>query len=375
MEHGGDIYTEGLLKGKKLLDFSSNINPLGVPQSFKDNINEAVESLERYPDVKYRELRKNIKEYLKFSKSYFREQKEDVISSENQVEYIIDEEGIALGNGAAEILDLVISCFKSICIVVPSFIEYELNALKWGCNIQYSYLKENMDYDYDNIKEKMKLVDALIIGNPNNPNGQVIDKEKFKAIVEYCEENNKIIIIDEAFIEFTGKRGFSFLEKIEKYKCIFIVRALTKFYAMPGVRLGYGISSNKKLIESIKSKQNPWNINCFAETAAKYALKDKEYIENSLEWIEEERNFMTDSLGETEIIKEVYQTYSNFILCKLKNVKCYQFYDKCLKHGIAVRKCNNFRGLDEDYIRLAIKDRESNEKIIEVLNQNIFLEE
>lgn len=362
MEHGGDVYTEGLLKGKELLDFSSNINPLGVPSSFKENINEALESMERYPDVEYRNVKKHLKNYIKFSNSYFESQNGSVERS------TIDEGDIVLGNGAAEIIDLAISCFKSICIVVPSFIEYEKNAIKWECSIEYSYLKKDMTFDYKDIALKMKSSEALIIGNPNNPNGNVINKDKFKAIMDYCQKNNKIIIVDEAFIEFTGKNGFSLLKDMEKYDCLFIIKALTKFYAMPGIRMGYGVSKNKELIEKIKEKQNPWNINCFAEMAVKYILKDQQYIEKSLRWIEEESYFMTSHLKKIDFIEKVYATHSNFVLCKLKNIDCHRLYELCLEEGIVIRKCHNFKGLSEEYIRLAIKDRQSNEKIIEVLN-------
>lgn len=367
LEHGGDIYTEGILKGRELLDFSSNINPLGIPKSFRNNIKEALINVERYPDVKYRELKKSLKEYIEFSKNYFvPKHKENIYLSDNEGQ--INEEDIVLGNGAAEIIDLVISCFNKICIPIPSFIEYEKNAVKWGCSIEYSLMKEDMTYNYKDILEKLRESEALVIANPNNPNGMVIDKERFKPILDYCEKNHKVVIIDEAFIEFTGKRGCSFLKELESYNCLFIIKALTKFYAMPGVRMGYGITKNKTLINKIEDKQNPWNINCFAEISAKYVLKDKEYIEKSIDWIEEQRTFMTSKLKEIDFIEKVYITYSNFILCKLKNIDCHKLYDICLQQGIVIRKCDNFKGLNEEYIRLAIKDRQSNEKFLSTLS-------
>lgn len=367
MEHGGDVYTEGILKGRELLDFSSNINPLGIPKSFKEHINEALESMERYPDIKYRELRKSLKEYIKFSESYFISQhKESTYGSYSGLQ--TSEDNIVLGNGAAEIIDLVISCFNKVCIPIPSFIEYEKSAAKWGCSIEYSLMKKDMTYNYEDILEKLKESEALIIANPNNPNGMVLDKEVFKFILDYCEKNCKVVVIDEAFIEFTGKRGFSFLKEVENYSCLFIIRALTKFYAMPGVRFGYGITKNITLINKIQDKQNPWNINCFAELAVKYVLKDKGYIEKSIEWIDKERQFMLCNLEKVSFIEKVYNSYSNFILCKLKNTNCHELYELCLEKEIAIRKCNNFKGLNENYIRLAVKDRKSNERVLEVLN-------
>ncbi len=363
MIHGGDVYTDGLRKGRELIDYSSNINPLGVPSSFIDNISEAVDALTRYPDIKYRDVLKALKGYVGYSEEYF-----------------------VLGNGAAEIIDLVISCHKSVLIVVPSFVEYEINAKKWNCHIEYSYLKESINekgslkqdyaelsYDYEDILNKLTVVEAMILGNPNNPNGGIIDKEEFGEILEYCESNNKVIIIDEAFIEFTGDEQHSFVGELKNYKCLFIIRALTKFFAMPGIRFGYGISSNSALIKNIKEKQNPWNINCFAEVAVCHVLKDSEYIKKSKQWISGERSIFLNSLKNISFIEQVYFTYGNYVLCKLnglatgKTLTSEELYKLCLAKGFVIRKADNFRGLDKQYIRLAIKDRNANEELILML--------
>ena len=359
MIHGGDVYTNGLLKGRELIDYSSNINPLGVPSSFIDNIGEAVIALTRYPDIQYRDVLKSLKEYTDCPEEYF-----------------------VLGNGAAEIIDLVIACHKSLLIVVPSFVEYEIDAKKWGCSIEYSYLKEKINennpvnceydelsYDYEDIINKLQKVEGLILGNPNNPNGNIIDKAKFQKILEYCENNNKVIIIDEAFIEFTGEKQHSFTEEVKNYKCLFIIRALTKFFAMPGIRFGYGISSNSALIKNIKEKQDPWNINCFAEVAACHVLKDNEYIKKSKEWIREERPKFLKSLKNISFIDKVFLTYGNYVLCKLNGLASEKIYKLCLAQGFVIRRADNFRGLDKQYVRFAIKDRNSNEKFTTVLQE------
>lgn len=372
MIHGGDVYTNGLLKGRELIDYSSNINPLGVPSSFIDNISEAVSALTRYPDIQYRGVLKALKEYTNCPEEYF-----------------------VLGNGAAEIIDLVIACHKSLLIVVPSFVEYEIDAKRWNCNIEYSYLKKQshlkdkssdnnllnqeyaeFSYDYEDILNKLQKLQGVILGNPNNPNGNIIDKAKFKKILEYCESNNKVIIIDEAFIEFTGELQHSFVEEVKTYKCLFIIRALTKFFAVPGIRFGYGVSSNRDLLRRIKEKQNPWNINCFAEVAVRYVLKDSTYIEKSKEWIIEERPRFLKTLKNISFIEEVFLSYGNYVLCKLNGLAfakettfmngttSEELYKLCLTDGVLIRKCDNYRGLYGEYIRLAIKDKLSNEKLI-----------
>ncbi len=245
--HGGDIYTEGILKGKELIDFSSNINPLGLPDSFKDNLEEALSWVQVYPDIQYRNLKRNLIDYLSFSLGYFYKEKIEKLN--------IEEENLVLGNGAVEIIDLAISNLNSISILVPSFVEYELCAKKWNVQIDYCNLNEDMTYNYENIKKSLEKTEGIILGNPNNPNGSVIDKEEFIYILDYCEKNNKIVILDEAFIEFTGKDSLSFLNLCERYKCIFIIRALTKFFSMPGIRFGYGISFNNKFLNKIRKNK------------------------------------------------------------------------------------------------------------------------
>ncbi|KHO39859.1 aspartate aminotransferase [Clostridium tetani] len=366
MRHGGDIYTDGILKGRKLIDFSSNINPLGIPKSFTENIQEAIDNLNKYPDIKYRTLKGNIVEYINKSKVLFQRDKKVI---ENGYIEIVDENSIVLGNGAAEIIDLVISTLKRIMIITPSFGEYEENAEKHGCEILYVNSTENMDYDYESILNNLNKVDGIILGNPNNPDGRILKEEEFKPILDYCEKNNKLVIIDEAFIEFVGDMSKSYVEKIKNYKCLFIIRALTKFYAMPGIRFGFGISRDKKVIEEIKSLQNPWNINAFAEVAAKYVLKDKEYIKKSLQWITEEREILLEEIRKLGFIEKAYNSNGNFILCKLKNIDCEQLYDLCLKEDIVIRKCDNYKGLDKSFVRVAIKDRQTNKILIDKLNK------
>lgn len=358
IKHGGDVYTDGFLKGKELIDFSSNINPLGVPTSFIDRINEALQSVTRYPDIKYRELTRCINRYIKKQGNF----KENFLNEDNYI----------LGNGAAEVIDLVVSSLKKILIIVPSFVEYEEDAVKHNCEITYSYLTEDMDYNYEDIYSKLEAVDGLIIANPNNPSGNVINKDKFKNILDYCEENNKTIIIDEAFVEFTGDKNITFVKELEKYNCLFIIRALTKYFAMPGIRFGFGISKNSTLIQALKKKQNPWNINCFAETAAKYVLFDEEYIKASEKWIQDEKSFLPKELEKISFIERVYETHSNYVLCELNGITDEELYNLCLKEDIVIRKASNFRGLDESFVRFAIKDRELNIKLLDVLRNFKF---
>ena len=181
-----------------------------------------------------------------------------------------------------------------------------------------------MDYDYKEIFNNLNKVDGIIVANPNNPDGRtVLKEEEFKTILDYCEQNNKLVIIDEAFIEFLGRYiNKSFVDKIRKYKCLFIIRALTKFYAMPEYDLDLELAKMKKIIEKIKSMQNPWNIKCFAEVAAKYVLKRwRDILRNLLKWITKRKRNLLEEIRKIEFIEKAYDTHGNFILCKLKRYR------------------------------------------------------
>lgn len=352
--HGGDIYTDGILKHREIIDFSSNINPYGISDKVKYNIDKLWESAIRYPDFKYRLLKQSISEYIK---------KYDDIE--------VDYGKILLGNGAMEIIDILISQFNSITIVIPSFIEYEASANKYNKKIVFVELNHNMEYNYKSIKQALINTEALIIGNPNNPSGNIINKNQFEKIIMYCEKENKKVIIDEAFVEFT-KTGTSFVNKTQYYKCLFIIRAFTKFFGMPGARLGYCISSNKKLIEQLSDRQLTWNINCFAEYSAINAFKDEQYIENAKKWIKNEIPYMIKNLNTINFIDKVYNTNCNFILCKLKYINNDVFYNYMLANNILIRKCDNFKGLDSGYIRLAIKARKFNDILLHTIRRKKF---
>lgn len=343
LEHGGDIYSEGKFKGVKLLDFSSNINFLGVPKSFTDNLHKALEDIICYPDLKYREAKQHIKAYLNCG---------------------INGENIILGNGAAEIINLTVGALKTPCIVVPSFSEYETVARRHSEEVSFSYLNEDFSFNYEDMLQKLKYCDGLVIGNPNNPNGGVINNKLFEKIIFYCEEHKKKIIIDEAFIEFSESGAQSFIHMCSSFKCLFIIRAFTKFFAMPGIRLGYGVSTDTNFLQSLFKKQIPWNINTFAEIAVKTVLKDEAYIKGSKTALKDEREYFVNGLQQLEFIEKTYESHTNFLLLKLRTVTGEELFNYCISKGILIRRCRNFRGLDDSFIRLAVKNRENNNKLL-----------
>lgn len=349
--HGGNIYKLQREGKKDILDYSSNINPLGVPESLKKAVSENFSVLTRYPDINYTELRESIGKYNN-----------------------IESENIIAGNGATEVLFLYIKALKpkKVLIAAPTFAEYERAVKNAECEIDFFELKEedNFILNKDEFIQKAKNYNLAVICNPNNPTGKFISKEIIFEINENLKKSGTKLFIDECFIEFISgwKEKTSALFKSEN---IFILRALTKFFALPGLRLGYGICFDKKIIEKINEIREPWSVNGFADLAGKVILNDIEYIKNTEKWILEERKYFTDSLKEIEENKKIkiYATETNFILIKLLEMTSEEFKSRMEEKNILVRNASNFKFLDNSFIRLAIKDREKNKKVIEAVRE------
>ena len=376
--HGGNIYKVFREKNlKEILDYSSNINPYGIPESLKSRIIENLEILERYPDPDYVELREKLAHLNK-----------------------VDMSDIVLGNGATEIIFLFMKVInpKKILIVSPTFGEYERavkateisgdtvslsssngdnkNIENKKIEIEYFELKESDDFKLNigNLKNQLeKKYDLLIICNPNNPTGKFLKLAQTEEILKECNKYDTKLFIDEAFIEFLADgMKESIINTEENKKNLFVTRAFTKFFAIPGLRLGYGMYFDKELEKKISEKKEPWSVNNIAEMAGLTVLDDTEYIEKTLKWIVEEKIYMYEKLNEISGIK-VYETEVNFITGKIDeklfseglNVKVLR--EKMLEQGILIRDASNFKFLDERFFRLAIKDRASNERVIEAM--------
>ena len=377
--HGGNIYKIFREKNiKEILDYSSNINPYGIPESLKKKITENLEVLERYPDPDYVELREKLANLNKVNLS-------DII----------------LGNGATEIIFLFMKVInpKKILIVSPTFGEYERavkateiprDIVSLSCSgdnknienkeieIEYFELKESDDFKLNigNLKNELeKKYDLLIICNPNNPTGKFLKLAQTEEILKECNKYDTKLFIDEAFIEFLADgMKESIINTEENKKNLFVTRAFTKFFAIPGLRLGYGMYFDKELEKKISEKKEPWSVNNIAEMAGLTVLDDTEYIEKTLKWITKEKIYMYEKLNKISGIK-VYETEVNFITGKIDeklfseglNVKILR--EKMLEQGILIRDASNFKFLDERFFRLAIKDRASNDRVIKAMKE------
>ena len=359
--HGGNIYKIFREKNiDKILDYSSNINPYGLPENLKKEIFEKVFVLERYPDPDYIELREKIAE-------------KNNLNIEN----------IIVGNGATEIIFLFMKILspKKVLIVSPTFGEYE-RAIKASTlandslEINYFELKETENFvlNVKNLETELENnYDLLILCNPNNPTGQFLKLKKLEEILKICEQKNTKLFIDEAFVEFVEDwENESIINSKENKENLFVIRAFTKFFAIPGLRLGYGICFNNNLLKKMLEKKEPWSVNNIADLAGKTVLDDENYIQKTKEWIKDQKKYMYENLNKIEGLR-AYKTEVNFILLKIednllkKGLDVKNLRKKMLEKGILIRDASNFIYLNKHYFRLAIKDKLNNEKVIETL--------
>jgi threonine-phosphate decarboxylase len=340
------------IRKEDFLDYSANINPLGLPQNLREILISNLDNLVNYPDTECTELKQDISRYLK-----------------------VDEDRIIVGNGASEVIFLLFEVLrpKKVLIPSPTFAEYSKAAVRCGADIEYFPLKEEDNFipDREDLFSKLQAgVDALFLCNPNNPTSTLLTKSSLLEIIEYSSRRNVFVIIDEAFIELTAEANEnSMAEVLSRFNNLFIIRAFTKLFAIPGLRLGYGLGG----VETVKKMweiKMPWSVNSLACSVGP-VLEDKTgYMKKTREWIKEELEWFYDELVKIPGLK-VFKPNTNFILLKILeeglNVKILK--DKMASKGILIRDASNFKFLNEKFFRIAIKDRERNTVFLRTLKE------
>lgn len=342
-KHGGDIYTN-----QNVLDFSANINMLGTPEAVIAAATEALIHSDRYPDPQCGRLRTEI-----------------------SLKEGIHKDCIICGNGAADLIFALVLALRpqKALLPVPSFYEYQ-QALEIfeECQIDFDYLREENDFELtDEFTERItEEYDILFLCNPNNPTGKMIPPELLVRIMKKCEEEKVLLVLDECFLDMTDDPEENSLKNyIGENPFLFILKAFTKMYAMPGLRLGYGLCSNEKLLARMKEVTQPWSVSVVAQQAGIAALHEKESIRAFSETLEEERKFLLKSLDEIGI--RYYGHAANYIFFKAHE----NLYEECLSEGIMIRDCSNYEGLKKGYYRIAIRTRPENERLLKALKKCI----
>lgn len=336
--HGGDIYTY-----EDMLDFSVNLNPLGPPRSVTDAAKRAVERTALYPDCRCGKLRRKLA------------QKQN-----------IPEKDYIFGNGAAELIYTLALAEKPrrALIPVPAFSEYEQALGTVGCEIKYYKTKENNCFciTEDFLSELDESIDIVFLCSPVNPSGHVIEREIMLKVTQRCEELGIRLAVDECFMEFLPvPEEYSLLRETGRYRRLFILRAFTKIYSMPGLRLGYGVSSDGELLEKMARMRQPWSVSVPAQEAGTAALDEDGYVRKGRELVERERGYLENELRRNGI--KFISSNINFILIHTK----INLFEEMNKRGILIRDCENYRGLENGWYRIAVRTHEENLRLADAL--------
>jgi threonine-phosphate decarboxylase len=366
-EHGGNIYRlaeELKMQERKIMDFSASVNPLGVSKKIKTEIRRHLKYLHNYPDHEAKRLRKRLAQY-----------------------HGIAPETILCGNGSTELIYLITRVLKpqKVLISAPTFSEYERAVVsaqnsELRTQIKYFVLKreDNFNINPDEFIEAMTdlvqhsknslnsgfcalcSVNMVFLCNPNNPTGRLIRKEGVKRIAAAAKEFKCYLIVDEAFIDFCAED--SIIKDMEDNPYLIVLRSMAGFYALSGLRIGYGVFP-QHLIGSLKRYNEPWTVNNLAQRAAVVALKDKIYRSETFRLLKEEKRFLEKSFKKIGI--EFFDSDVNFYLLKISNAN--EIFQQMKRKGILIRDCSNFRGLDNTYLRVAVKSHKENTILIKEL--------
>ncbi|MGM9539122.1 threonine-phosphate decarboxylase CobD [Anaerovibrio sp.] len=348
--HGGDVYSAGSPLGH-WLDFSANINPLGLSERVKQAITDNIEGLVHYPDPMGRALKQAV-----------------------SASYNLPEKSVVLGNGAAELFYVYFHAMRPerVLLPVPSFSEYEKAARSADAEIKYFYLQEQDDFrlDFAGLQEAMDDCQAVVLGNPNNPTGELLGREAVEAFVRAAGKNGTDVMVDESFLDFRPDRQlYSVADLAAKYDNLLVVSSLTKAFAIPGLRLGYGTAA-EGLVKKLDFSKDTWNVNSLAQAAGVAALADIGYKNRTLDFINENVPAMYRALQGIKGLK-VYKPSVNFVLLNLSGcgMTSWQLAEKMKRHGVLIRDCSNYPGLDGRFVRLAVRGRDDNELMLNVLRE------
>ncbi len=400
-KHGGNIWetaSDLKISPDKIIDFSSNINPLGLTKNTLKIIRKNLNYITKYPDPDSKELRIKLSRILNITLNIT----PDNLSANsnnllvNQDNLLISPDNLLVGNGSSELFYTALKAInpKNVIIPAPSFIEYEKAAKSVGAKCFFiNYKIENNNFNFNDFKldfnELIDLIDSIIkiknplmqpsvifLANPNNPTGSIIDREQILLLINKCKENGFFIFIDEAFIDFLDTPyNYSLINKVNQFENLVVFRSLTKFFAIPGLRLGY-LAANKSLINKIRAYQSDWPVNLIAQVVGKEIINDNDYIIKTRKFIKKERYFLFKSLEKINQLK-LYNSLTNFILIEIKNdennikkLDSRALYNILLtKYKILIRDCSNFRNLGDNFFRIAVKKRKDNEYLVGCLNK------
>ena len=355
--HGSDIekiceYYH--LKKEDIINFGANVNPLGLSASVKAALASHLDILSSYPDREYTSLREVLSAYCRIPSDY-----------------------ILPGNGSSELISLLIDALspKHTLILGPTYSEDSRELSFSGSTQEYYHLKEEQDFrlDADDLCTVLAKgnYDLLIICNPNNPTSSAILHDDMEKLLCFCADHGVFVMIDETYVEFAPDiEDVTAVHFTQRFTNLCVLRGVSKFFAAPGMRLGYAVTGNPDFLRKMKEKQIPWSLNSAGAYAGELLFQDQDYIDRTRQLILTERGRMYDALSQLASFK-VFQPYTNFLLLKiLKEEKtAFDVFETCIKNGLMIRDCSSFQCLDGEFVRFCIMMPEDNSRLLKVLEK------
>ncbi|MCK9419269.1 MAG: threonine-phosphate decarboxylase CobD [Nitrospirae bacterium] len=349
--HGGNIYEAARRYGyaeSKILDFSSNMNPLGPSSAAKRAAKKAISSIGRYPDPDLLELRTAIARYFGIKSGH-----------------------VICGNGSNALIHLIPRVFrpKKVLIPFPTFTEYAVAVEDAGGEVVPFSLLEREGFRVDPLEMSFALkdVDMAFLCNPNNPTGPIVPKAEMLEIARFALQHGVRLVVDEAFMDFDFMDSDSIIKEAVESSHLICLRTFTAFFGMPGLQIGYAVS-DEKTIAVLRDRQEPWTVSIPSEQAAIAALGDWPYIKKTRRLIEKERGRLLSALRILPGV-ETFPCAANFILIKITSLDVPTFINKLGERGILVRDCSSFPGLDGRYIRIAVRTWWDNRRLIKAFRE------
>ncbi len=348
-QHGGDIYSQ-----KVELDYSANLNPLGLPEGVKEAVRKAADTCACYPDSQCRRLVQAL-----------------------SLHHAIDGEHIICGNGAADLIfNLTLALKpKEAAVLAPGFLEYEQALRSIGCHVRPFLLKEEEGFEFHEedfcrfLEAEGQRLSMAFLCNPNNPTGLTISAQEVEDVLKLCRKKEIFLVMDECFCDFLGEpERVSAIPFLKTYPNLLILKAFTKTYAMAGLRLGYGLCQNSGVLERIKEIRQPWSVSSVAQAAGEAALRERAYVEDAKSLIAEEREFLKEGLASLGFT--VWDSQANYLFFKdPRKVPEKELYFRLKEQGILIRSCANYTGLSDAYYRICVRKREENERLLKAVGR------
>lgn len=338
------------LNKENIILFGANVNPLGLSERVKRDLADHLDIISSYPDRDYTDLKKAISAY-----------------TDTAPEHIV------VGNGSTELISLLISqrAPKKALLLGPTYSEYarELNLV--GGTLEYYNLKEEQDFklDISALTDALKNdIDLLIICNPNNPTSSAIRTTDMKELLAVCRSLGIFVMIDETYIEFAPEgAALSAVPLVPEFDNFMVIRGVSKFFAAPGLRFGYGLTSNQEFLQTLLTHQNPWSLNSVGAYAGERMLKDTDYIRKTWSLIDSERTRMCQELSRLDTVK-IYPAYANFVLVRIlkEGLTSFDVFEKAIYQNLMIRDCSSFESLKGEYVRFCIMNPEDNNRLLDV---------